>query len=556
MENNRYLPYLHILYLFPVVSLLANTTYSAEPKDINSRPNIIFILADDAGIADIARYHELLTGTSAQVPTPNLDRLFDEGMSFTDAQLPAALCAPNRFSIITGSYPHRSRPAGTWNRTASSAFHFEEDIDDRIDNPHTTIGTVLQKAGYRCAYLGKTHFGADFVDKKGNLLRQLRNDELHLIDYQQPFGNGPLAHGFDYSFVSPDGIQGPLYMWFENDRYIPISSFASEIDGVADGPPSELRDFAKGDIVGNGEMILDGYGDTRFDTSEHGAIMTHFARKFMEDHLAKHPNQPFMLYYSTPAIHEPLTPAADLIGASGIDLRADFVMDLDRQVGQLLKTIDELNLNSNTLIIFTSDNGAAIKGGEAMLAAGQDPNGPFRGNKGMIYEGGHRVPFIWKWGNGTPEGSVIPPGVICNQLVSVLDWVATVIQLVGGTIPVDQHQDSVSLYPLLFNQDPDTLEPVRRWHIHRGDIVIPRTAVRMDDDDGKWFVIRSTENTPVELYDLQDDLSQKTNILEGYHRANELPKDHPQMERVTTMKEWFLRHGLPGTERSKPATFP
>ena len=132
-----------------------------------SLPNIVFFLADDIGWADPGRYHEHYSGNDAKVPTPNLDRLCDQGMMFLDAQLPAALCAPNRFCIMTGNYTQRSRPWGTWNRTATSAFHFGNAKNDRIDNPHETIGTALKKKGYRTAYLGKMHFGGDFFGSIG-----------------------------------------------------------------------------------------------------------------------------------------------------------------------------------------------------------------------------------------------------------------------------------------------------------------------------------------------------------------------------------------------------
>ena len=403
-------------------------------------PNIVFFLADDIGWADPGRYHEHYSGNKAKVPTPNLDKLCDEGMMFLDAQLPAALCAPNRFSIMTGNYTQRSRPWGTWNRTASSAFHYGNANDDRIDNPHETIGTALKKKGYKTAYFGKMHFGGDFFDANGTILRDQPNDQLGQIDFSKRFRNGLLDHGFDYTFVTPDGIQGPLYAYFENDRYIPISSFANDVEGVTVSANSILKDFTKGERVGNGEMIQLGYGDSEFDTSEHGPILTHFAQQFMENHVQNNNDSPFLLYYATPAIHVPLTPSTEGIEASGhsqIGPRADFVYDLDAQLGLLLDKLKELGIDKNTIVIFTSDNGGATSGGQAQIAAGQDPNGPLRGKKMSIYEGGHRVPMIWKWGDGTANGSVIPPNTKCEHLVSVMDWVASVIDLAGGEIAYD-----------------------------------------------------------------------------------------------------------------------
>jgi len=542
--------------ILSAVSLVCADPLSDESAARPVRPNIVFILADDAGIADVGRYHTHFTGTEPAFPTPHLNRLFDQGMAFTDSQLPAALCAPNRFSIMTGSYPFRSRPTGTWNRTATSAFHFGQQADDRIDRPHRTVGSALQSAGYRTAFFGKMHFGGDFVDQEGRPVRNLAHGELKRIDFSQRFRNGLLDHGFDYTFATPDGIQGPFYLYFENDRYLPVSDFADQIPEVADGPPSELRSFAKGERVGLGEMIQEGFGDSRFDTSEHGPILSHFASRFIDDHLANHPDTPFLVFYATPAIHEPLTPEAALAGASVLDLRADFVMDLDRQVGRLLETLERHGILEETLIIFTSDNGGGIKGGEAMIAAGQHPNGPFRGVKGQIYEGGHRVSFIWKWGDGTPEGSVIPPGKVSDQLVSVLDWVPTVIQLAGGELPEDQHLDATGLLPLLLSETPDAKAPVRRWHWYRGDIVHPRYGVRMDDGEGQWVYIRPNPQTAMELYNLRGDLSQTTNLTEGFRTAGDLPETHPQRERVLMMEHWFREHNRTNAPRTVPVPPP
>ncbi|MED6298921.1 MAG: sulfatase-like hydrolase/transferase [Verrucomicrobiota bacterium] len=518
-----------------------------------SLPNIVFFLADDIGWADPGRYHEHYSGNDAKVPTPNLDRLCDQGMMFLDAQLPAALCAPNRFCIMTGNYTQRSRPWGTWNRTATSAFHFGNAKNDRIDNPHETIGTALKKKGYRTAYLGKMHFGGDFFDPEGNILRDQPNDQLGQIDFSKRFRNGLLDHGFDYTFVTPDGIQGPLYAYFENDLYVPISNFSSEVNGVDVSGDSVLRSFSKGQRVGNGEMIQVGYGDSEFDTSEHGPILSHFAQEFMEEHVANEPDSPFLLYYATPAIHVPLTPSVKGIKAAGhsqIGPRADFVYDLDAQLGLLLDKIRDLGIANNTLIIFTSDNGGAISGGQAQIAAGQDPNGPLRGKKSSIYEGGHRVPMIWKWGDGTRKGSIIPPNTKCEHLVSVIDWVASVIDLTGGKVEEDQHYDSVSLFPLLFSEEPDDLDPVRNFHFYSiGDY----RGVRMDDAQGKWFYKRTDGDGKLELFNLMNDLGQTDNLILGYSLITEIPEEHPQKERIQIMENWFNAHKATTSPRTAEA---
>ena len=397
------------------------------------------------------------------------------------------------------------------------------------------------------------HFGGDFFDANGTILRDQPNDQLGQIDFSKRFRNGLLDHGFDYTFVTPDGIQGPLYAYFENDRYIPISSFANDVEGVTVSANSILKDFTKGERVGNGEMIQLGYGDSEFDTSEHGPILTHFAQRFMEDHVQNNNDSPFLLYYATPAIHVPLTPSTEGIEASGhsqIGPRADFVYDLDAQLGLLLDKLKELGIDKNTIVIFTSDNGGATSGGQAQIAAGQDPNGPLRGKKMSIYEGGHRVPMIWKWGDGTANGSVIPPNTKCEHLVSVMDWVASVIDLAGGEIAYDQHYDSISILPLLFTEEPDELPAPRNFHFYSiGDY----RGVRMNDDQGKWFYKRVNVDGIVELYDIINDLEQTTNLVDGYASISEIPDNHPHKERIEVMENWFNTHKATFSPRTAEA---
>jgi len=157
------------------------------------------------------------------------------------------------------------------------------------------------------------------------------------------------------------------------------------------------------------------------------------------------------------------------------------------------------------------------------------------------------------WGDGTAAGSKIPPGIVCNQLVAVLDWVPTFIQLVGGTIAKDQHMNSTSILSLLTSREPDSIPPVRTWHIHRGDVYDSRIAVRMDDEAGKWVLIQPTKKRPMEFYNLATDLAQKSNLFERFKTLADLPADHLHFARVTALATWLAVHGRPGSPRSTPA---
>ncbi|MFK7910753.1 MAG: sulfatase-like hydrolase/transferase [Akkermansiaceae bacterium] len=528
------------------------------------RPNIVFLLADDLGPGDLSSYHRRFAGTEAKVPTPHMDRLAKEGMSFTDAQLPAALCAPNRFCILTGNYTFRSIPWGSWFSTGHSALTYGPKADSRKDNPHQTVGGLLKKVGYRTAFIGKMHLGGDFYDRDGKLLRSIEKGEqgqnLEKIDFSRPFENGMREHGFDYTFVSPCGIQGPLYAYFENDKYRAISDFAKEVDGLGVSAPSQFKHFPKKSTMGHSYAERKGYGDSEFDSSEHGPILTHFAVKFIRDHHKNHPDHPFLLYYASPSIHTPHRPSREGIlahGKSGLGIRADSVCDFDMQIGRILSVCDEIGVTKNTLFILTSDNGGVLSNAKPMIKAGQHPIGPYRGNKELVWEGGRRVPMIWKWGDGITE-NVIPAGVVCDQLVSVLDWVVTISDLTGQTPVQDQHQDSTSLWPFLLSQKPNDETALRKRHYFQGEDLKKRTrrGIRMDIGKSKWVYIFAQGKAPQELYDLGKDISEKNNLLAGHYGPAAVPSNHEYSQLVRQLISEFKKINNHADPRSMPVKEP
>ncbi|MBT8044527.1 MAG: sulfatase-like hydrolase/transferase [Verrucomicrobiae bacterium] len=527
------------------------------------RPNIVFLLADDLGPGDVGSYHRRFAGTEAKVPTPHMDRLAKEGMSFTDAQLPAALCAPNRFCILTGNYTFRSIPWGSWFSTGHSALTYGPKADSRKKNPHQTVGGLLQKVGYRTAFIGKMHLGGDFYDRDGNLLRSIEKGEqgqnLEQIDFTRPFRNGMREHGFDYTFVSPCGIQGPLYAYFENDKYRAISDFAGEVDGLSVSGRSYFKHFPKRSQMGHSYAERKGYGDSEFDSSEHGPILTHFAEEFIRKHRKEHPDKPFLLYYASPSIHTPHRPSRDGIvahGSSGLGIRADSVCDFDMQVGRILSLCDELGMTGNTLFILTSDNGGVLSNAQPMIRAGQHPIGPYRGNKELVWEGGRRVPMIWKWGGDS--GRVIPAGVVCDQLVSVLDWVASIADMTGQTPADDQQQDSTSLWSYLLSKKPNKEEALRRRHYFQGEDRKKRTrrGIRMDIGSSKWVYIFAQGKAPQELYDLSRDISEKKNLLAGHYGPAAIPAKNKYAKLVRQLIREYHTMNNCNDPRSMPVKKP
>jgi len=511
------------------------------------RPNVVFVLADDLGYGDIGVYHEDQTGRPPVVPTPNLDSLARAGMRFRDAHSPAAVCAPSRFSALTGSNPQRSRIWGTWRATQESA------LIQRWR--HRSVGELLQRAGYRTAFLGKLHLGGDFRDQRGAVYR---GRDLSQLDLEQPFAHGPREHGFDYSFVSPDGIQGPLYAWFENDRWAPLSEAARGLHGARFAERSRLESLGAGHPAARaGPLVRGAHGDSNWDPRIAGPLLARKAVAFVEDHAERFPDQPFLLYYASQALHWPTTPPAEfapgvaVAGRSGLGARSDMLIELDLQVGAILDALERLGLARETLIFVTSDNGAwgfeagaPQPGLRSEIEAGHDATGGLRGRKATIWEGGHRVPLIARWGDGSAAGSCIPPGRVSDELVSLNDWVATLYDLTGQEMEEMQAMDAASLVPLLLGSAAPAL-PLHPFLILQGGGasggLVPKREIRSRAiRAGSWVLTLDGEGETSGLYDLASDPRQE--------RDRRLEPE--QRERVRRLRALFAHHDGPRDARS------
>ena len=499
--------------LAALLPFLAATLLLSPPAVCQDQPlpNVVFFLADDVGYADVGIY-------GGFVPTPHIDRLAREGMRFTDAHSPAPLCAPSRFSYMTGSNPYRNgRPGGSWDIDFSSGF--STGAKHLTEGRHLTVGDIMQRAGYRTAFLGKGHLGGDAYDTNGKLIRE--EGAINTMDFSRGIHDSLNAHGFDYSLLLPSGIQHEPYAFFENGRYLPIDP-----KSPADNRSTVLRTNGTYDVSGNGvsEIVeaekIAARCDAAYESSQVGRILTTKALEFIDDHLAMNKrsgrNQPFLLYFSSQAIHVPHTPPIDFDGdpdvldapVGGVTgaPTSDMVYELDMQLGTIIAKLRDEDLLENTIIIFTSDNGAlwpdVVKYGDPR----HDNNGPFRDYKASVYEGGHRVPFIVRWGDGTPKGSKIAPNTVSDQLIIGHDWVATMYELTGQDIPEDQAMDAASLMPILTGKQKG---PLHEFVIYQAGYAYDG-AIR----DGDLVLLVDKENKATELYDLATDIAQEHNLIE------------------------------------------
>jgi arylsulfatase A-like enzyme len=480
-------------------------------------PNIVFILADDVGYGDLGVY-------GGRIATPNIDSLALDGVRFTDAHSPAALCAPSRFSLLTGSYPYRNgRPGGSWDINSSSGF--TAGAEHLVEGRHVTVGEILQRAGYTTGFIGKLHLGGDVFDAAGQVIREKRR--LNEMDFSRGVQDGINAHGFDYSFALQSGIQHEPYAFFENGRYWPIDPSAA-----ADNSSTTLYQNGLYSVGNNGvsEIVEAGEiparGDIAYDSSQVGPLLTRKAIDFIDDSLRRNEREgrarPFALYFSSQAIHVPHTPPADFngdpelldqaVGGTTGGATSDMLRELDLQVGALLDKLDAEGVLDDTLIFLTSDNGALWPHATEHGDPGHDSNGLFRDYKASIYEGGHRVPFIARWGDGTVEGSRIPPGSSVDHTIVNHDWVATVYELTGQPMPEDQAMDSVSLLPLLLGRNDD---PVHEFVLYQAGFA-QRGAIR----EGGYVLLIDEFNEATELYDLESDPGQTRDLIATEeHRA-------------------------------------
>lgn len=481
-------------------------------------PNIIFILVDDIGYSDLGVY-------GGKVPTPNIDRLARQGMRFTDAHSPTALCAPSRFSLLTGSYPYRTgKPGGAWNISSNSIF--TTGAEHLAAKKHLTVGDVARAAGYRTAFLGKSHLGGDIFDANGTLIKT--QSDICKMDFSRGVQNSLSAHGFDYVLELPSGIQHEPFAFFENGKYMPINP-------AAPADNSNTRLFKDGFYENGGNGVCEiveqekaaGIGDKDYNSSQVGLMLTRKAISFIDDHVkanrAAGKDQPFLLYFASEAIHVPHTPCnffeGEAVACTTGGKTSDFIVQLDKEVGAILAKLEAEGLADNTLVFFTSDNGALWPKYCHYGNSGHINNKGLRDYKASVYEGGHRVPLIAKWPGH------IKPDSVSDELVLGQDWVATVYDLTGAAMAEDQAMDSASLLPLLTGQGGAM--PLHDFVLYQAGYAYDG-AIR----EGNWVLLVNRRNEATELYDLSTDLLEETNLRDTLECA----------DRVTRMREKFLKY--------------
>lgn len=496
----------NFLILFNLLLFALVNAAHADETNVK-KPNIVLILADDVGTGDIPRYWD-----SSVVDMPNLDRLSDMGVTFKDAHS-TPLCAPSRYMLLSGNYAHRGKnPNGSWN--------FANNRNQFMDT-QKSIAEVLRDDGYHTSMFGKWHLGAkappNGVVKFENMATLLTNPAL---DWSLPLIQGPEDIGFETSYITAEGIQGPPYSFFRDGYLNTNVTNSSSIKYWDKGSYSMTHGMSK---IGKHP----GDGDDDWDSSAFNMIVVNETSKFIDKHMEETPSQPFFTYVALGAVHIPHSPPYHYLDGSRVrkeypTRHLDMLLEVDKVVGSLVAMIDDRQLADDTIIIFASDNGGLQTKSQR---TGHRMSGPLKGEKGSIYEGGHRVPLIMRYDNHFPANKTN------EEMVGLNDIYATICELVGVGVPELSAQDSISFADYLdINNEGASggRTQISTWALKQNRVT--NEAIRF----GSMKLIRNAIDSTYELYDLATDISEM-NDLSGYevyadminHMKTKLKADGP-----------------------------
>ena len=465
----------------------------------SSTPNILIIYADDMGYGDLN-----CQNPDSKIPTPHLDKLASEGMRFVDGHSSSGVCTPSRYALLTGRY-HWRKFYGIVNAFGQSVFSPER----------LTLPEMLREQGYHTAAIGKWHLGWDWnaYRKPGAQPVKKKVWRPDAFDWSTPIPGGPLAHGFDHYF-GDTVINFPPYCWIEDDRVVNVPDVMMNT--------KQWKPIKEGHWECRAGPMYSGW-----DPYENIPTTTERAVQYLNTQADE--QAPFFLYFAFPSPHAPIIPNDAFDGTSQAGAYGDFVVETDDACGQLLRALEASGQADNTIVVFSADNGAEQYAYERDQKYNHWSSGPFRGLKQDIYEGGHHVPFLVRW------PGVVAAGTVSEALVSQIDLMASFAAVVDYALPDDQAEDSHNLLPIL----DGTKQQVRSALVHS---TWQRTGFGLRNND--WVLINkptgyarpatedwlarhdypADDDSPVELYNLANDIGQRHNLA----------SEHP--ERVGALK--------------------
>tara|TARA_R110002051_G_scaffold13808_7_gene45659 strand:- start:3665 stop:5188 length:1524 start_codon:yes stop_codon:yes gene_type:complete len=495
MNKNKHLKFSKYLFssLFFVGFLLVSSCVKDKEKP-KALPNIILILADDLGYGDLGSYN-----VKSLIPTPNLDKLASEGISFTNAYCPVSVCSPSRYALMTGTYPFRS-----WKKSGVLS-NYEPSM---IDDGQLTLPKMLQQAGYATAGFGKWHLGATFPTLDG--LKPTGYGEFKTdnngknIDLGKPISNGPVDMGFENWF----GFSCASECWVMDGNTIVAAL---------------QHDFYNIDSAVGKEHI------EIIPSNEYLKLLTKKSIGFLSQRFRSVDENPFFLYFAPYVPHIPLSVSDEFIGTTEAGAYGDYVSELDSYIGEILDTLERSEQADNTIIIFASDNGSQFERtgvnidntnpnnnlGDVKIKTQNSnehhPNGNLKGSKWTIWEGGVRMPFIVKW------SSKIPSGIKSNKIFALNDVMATLSSIIEYDLPNNAAVDS-------FDQ---TLNFMGKDRNIRKSVVVQSSKNQMGLRKGDWkFIAPDNGELQGQLYNLLEDASESNNLINSNtDLANEMQNE-------------------------------
>lgn len=473
----------------------ATALMSCSSGSDTSRPNVILLLADDIGYGDLSPYGE------PTIHTPQVERLAQRGVRFTDAHAVAATSTPSRYSLLTGHYSWRRNDTGVAAGNAGMIIRPEQQ----------TVADLFRQKGYATGAVGKWHLG--LADKTG------------AQDWNGHITPGPTDIGFDYSYImAATGDRVPC-VWVENERVVGLdptdSIFVSYHTPFEDEPlgrthPELLTKLHPSPNHGHNQAIVNGISRIGYMKGGRGALwedeniadsITEHAIRFIEEHA----DEPFFLYLGTNDIHVPRYPHPRFVGKSGMGPRGDAILQFDYTVGAVLDVLEREGIADNTLIILTSDNGPVVDDGYAdravELLGDHRPWGDLRGGKYSNFEAGTRVPLIVSWPRKVKSG-------VSSALVSQIDFFASMAALLGVLPEEGAASDSRNALPALLGDDTEGRE------------YVIEKAGSISVYDGEWkyiapsngYAYNKLTNTELgndrqpQLYHISTDLGEQHNV--------------------------------------------
>lgn len=490
---------------YTLIFLLLVSPFLNSNAQTTEKPNIIIINVDDLGYGDLSAYG------ATEIKTPNIDALAENGIRFTNGHATSATCSPSRYALLTGEYP--------WRRDAKV---LPGDAALIIPTDKTTLPSQFQKAGYTTGIVGKWHLGL------GKTLEK---------NWNKPISPGPNEVGFDYSFIFPATADRVPTVFMENGSVLgleekdPITVNYQQPIGNdptgADNP--ELLKMPASPNHGHNNTIVNGIGrigymsggkKARWTDEEVPLTFLNRAKAFIETNHER----PFFLYYALTEPHVPRMPSTIFKGKSKLGYRGDAILQIDWAVGEITRQLKAFNLEKNTLIVFTSDNGPVLDDGYVDYAVEKNgehrPSGLLRGGKYSAFEGGSRVPLIISW-----PGTIAP--AISDALVSQVDFLRSFSGLINQPISNHQAQDSENLLSSFLGKS------------QRGRELLIKQGGALTVTKGNWKYISPQKGAAVtkltnietgnssedQLYNLKEDLEERNNLAEKYpEKVNELKK--------------------------------